>query len=270
MFGKKSKKNYSWNAQEYAKHSSSQQKWAQELIAKLHLNGTETILDIGCGEGKVTAEIALNVPDGKVIGIDSSLNMITNAKSNYLPSKYSNLSFFLMDALDISFKDQFDIIFSNAALHWIKDHQRVLKNVKKALKKSGRILFQMGGMGNADEMISALNQTVKKVKWEKYFLNLTFPYSFYGPEEYSMWLKEVNLEIVRLKLIPKMMEHPGKESLKGWIRTTWLPYTERVPETLREKLIEEISECYLLEHPQTGSDKISVKMMRLEVEALNR
>ena len=85
-------KKYSWNAEDYKQHSKNQQKWARELIARLKLKGTEDILDIGCGDGKVTAEIASDVPNGSIVGIDNSIPMIELAKKNYPTSKHPNLS----------------------------------------------------------------------------------------------------------------------------------------------------------------------------------
>lgn len=94
---------YSWNAKDYEKNSLAQQKWARELIANLNLTGVEDILDLGCGDGKVTVEIAQLVGDGSVVGIDNSRQMIDLAKENYPQNKHPNLSFQIMDASDLSF-----------------------------------------------------------------------------------------------------------------------------------------------------------------------
>ncbi|MFQ5544179.1 MAG: class I SAM-dependent methyltransferase, partial [Nitrospiria bacterium] len=83
--------NYHWNAEDYAKHASAQQSWARELIAKLKLHGHENVLDIGCGDGKITAEIAAALPNGSVVGIDSADSMIKLARKAYARNKYPNL-----------------------------------------------------------------------------------------------------------------------------------------------------------------------------------
>ena len=89
---------YKWDATDYQKNSAVQLTWGKELIAKLDLHGNEHILDIGCGDGKVTAEIAAHVPDGKVVGIDSSSGMIDLARATFPANNSPNLSFFQMDA----------------------------------------------------------------------------------------------------------------------------------------------------------------------------
>ena len=100
---------YDWNARDYAEHSTAQQEWALELIAKLHLQGSESILDIGCGDGKVTAEIATAVPNGSVLGVDNSRSMVELAQKKYPADKFPNLNFQLADARNLPFKQQFEI-----------------------------------------------------------------------------------------------------------------------------------------------------------------
>lgn len=100
-----------WNADDYARHSSAQLKWARELISKLGLKGNESVLDIGCGNGRVTAELASLLPSGSVTGIDSSPDMVQLANNAFPPHIFPHLVFELMDACEINFTDKFDIIF---------------------------------------------------------------------------------------------------------------------------------------------------------------
>jgi trans-aconitate 2-methyltransferase len=262
------KENYTWNSDDYAKHSSVQYKWAQELIGKLHLNGEESVIDIGCGDGKVTALIASYLKNGNVIGIDSSPDMIALAQMNFPPLKYPNLSFVLLDATKLNFDNQFDVAFSNAALHWVKDQISVLKGVEKGLKKSGRILFQMGGKGNAHDIIAAVTELIKTEKWRQYFNEFSFFFVFCSPDEYKKWLNDAGLSPNRIELIPKDMTQEGKEGLAGWVRTTWLPYTERIPENKRDDFIDDIVNLYCEKFPFDKDGLFHVKMVRLEVEAV--
>src|SRR5580693_224613 len=108
-----------WNAADYAANSVVQQSWAREIIARLKLRGDEHVLDVGCGDGKVTAEIARAVPRGSVTGMDASPQMIEFAKKNFPTTEFPNLRFRVMDARKIKFDRQFDVAFSNAALHWV-------------------------------------------------------------------------------------------------------------------------------------------------------
>src|SRR5512145_1019858 len=145
-----------WNAEDYAGNSSVQMQWALELIASLSLKGNERLLDIGCGDGKVTARLAELLPHGRVCGIDLSPNMIRLAHGQYPPGSHPNLSFLQMDATDIRLPDLFDVAFSNATLHWVCDHLAVLRGIHACLLPGGKILFQMGGRGNAAEILDAV------------------------------------------------------------------------------------------------------------------
>ncbi len=125
----------------------------------------------------------------------------------------------------------------------------------------------MGGKGNAREIISVLNEILSLQRWKPYFKGFEFPYGFLGIDEYEVLLKDAGFTINRVELVPKDMEHDGKPGLKGWIRTTWLPYTERVPNELREEFIEEIATKYLEEVSITSDGKVHVAMVRIEIEA---
>jgi trans-aconitate 2-methyltransferase len=259
---------YQWNAIDYAKSSGIQQEWARELISKLSLKGNETLLDIGSGDGKVTAEIAMHLPKGSVIGIDSSQEMIKLAQNMYPADAFVNLRFQLMDANNLKFENKFDIVFSNATLHWIFDHRPVLNGINKCLKPGGKMLLQMGGRGNADEVMKVLKKLISKDEWNKYFCEFNFSYGFHDPDNYSKWLRGAGLNAKRVELIPKDAEHQGRSGLEAWIRTTWLPYTHQVPEEEREIFIKQLADGYLKDYPVDENGVVHVKMVRLEVEAI--
>ena len=253
-----------WNAEDYAKNSSAQAIWANELITKLALQGNESLLDIGCGDGRITAEIARRLPSGFVVGIDSSENMIALASKSFA---CDNLTFYMMNATDIHFNKMFDVAFSNATLHWVKDHQAVLSNLRKHLNPQARILFQMGGRGNAQEMAEIADQVIVSSEWAAYFQGFAFPYSFYDAEDYERWLPKTGFEAIRIELIPKDMVHKNSDELKGWLRTTWFPYTDRLPQDKRETFLDELVKQYLEKNPIDSQGQTHVKMVRLEVEA---
>ena len=258
---------YHWNAQDYAKNSTNQFQWARELIPKLKLEGKETILDLGCGDGKVTAELANLLPNGKIIGVDNSEKMISLAKNTFRQESFPNLIFQVMDARKLTFQSEFDLAFSNAALHWIVDQEAVLAGVYRSLKRLGRLLFQMAGKGNAKDILSIINELSGIEPWKTFFSNMIFPYGFYNIEEYKTFLYKAGLVPERVELFPKDMKFINIEGLAGWIRTTWLPFTERLPVDLRSKFVETIVDCYLSEHPADDDGTIHVGMMRIEVEA---
>ena len=263
---------YQWDSEDYARHSGEQQKWARELIAKLSLDGSETILDIGCGDGKVSAEIARQLERGSVTGIDSSPAMVELARRRFPADVHRNLSFGLLDAghlLDADhFSSRFDIIFSNAALHWVKDHRPVVAGIAASLAPGGRMLLQMGGRGNARDVVDVIGELLLLPRFAPYFDGFGFPYGFLGIEEYRELLADAGLVEQRVELIEKDMIHVGRAGFGGWIRTTWLPYTERVPEGLRDEFIDLIVSRYLQQNPIDGDGMVHVDMVRLEVDAI--
>jgi trans-aconitate methyltransferase len=253
-----------WNAEDYVKNSSAQEVWANELISKLTLNGHESLLDIGCGDGRITDKIAQRLPCGTVVGIDSSESMIALASKSFTRE---NLSFYTMDATDIHLDNTFDIAFSNATLHWVKDHQAVLSGLKNHLNPKAKILFQMGGYGNAAEIMNVVEQVTASSQWGAYFEGFDFPYHFYGIADYEQWLRTAGYEVIRIALIPKDMVHKSRDELMGWLRTTWFPYTDRLPEDRRELFLTILVREYIGKNPVDSKGQTHVKMVRLEVEA---
>ena len=255
-----------WDAEDYSRSSRAQQGWARELIAKLRLDRDESVLDIGCGDGKVTAEIASLVRDGRVVGIDSSPEMVEFATRSVAGS-LANVVFNVCDARELPFDREFDVVFSNATLHWVIDHRPVLGGISRALKPGGRLLLQMGGRGNAADILSLMDALPADPRWGRFFPKRVTAYGFYGPEDYVPWLREAGLTPIRVELLERDMAQPGKEGLASWVRTTWLPYTHRVPEESRDDFVSDIVDRYVRSHPPDGDGTVHVQMTRLEVEA---
>jgi trans-aconitate methyltransferase len=285
-----------WNAADYAANSAVQQAWARELIAKLKLRGDEHILDVGCGDGKVTAEIARAVPRGSVTGGDASRQMISFARKTFHAKKHPNLTFRVMDARQLqsvvgratpcapyhgrtvngahgvtrptSLAGRFDVVFSNAALHWVDDHQAILRGAAAVLKPGGRLIVSCGGNGNAQNVFVALRPVMRLAPWWRFFRKMPKPYFFYAPEDYEKWLPRFGFKSCRIELAPKTVTYNGTKGFAAWLRTTWLPYTQRVPEALREGFIAAVVERYVAKHPADESGKIHVRMVRLEIDAV--
>lgn len=258
-----------WDAADYARHSQAQQQWARELLGKLALTGNERVLDIGCGDGKVTAEIARLVPSGSVLGVDASPEMISFAIAAHATvGGASNLSFAQADARSLPFIDEFDVIFSNATLHWVIDHRPVLAGIARSLRPGGRILLQMGGKGNAASVAKVVSRVCAQPEWAGFFRSFSSAWGFYGPDEYRVWLAVAGLSARRVELIPRTMRQPGRDGLLSWLRTTWLPFTQRVPDELHEKFLSQCADAYLQDHPLATDGTVCVEMARLEVEAV--
>lgn len=260
--------NAKWNAADYAANSAVQHAWARELIAQLKLRGDEHILDVGCGDGKVTAEIAQAVPCGSATGVDASPQMIEFAQKTFPAKKFPNLEFHVMDARKIKFARQFDLLFSNAALHWVDDHQAFLRGAASALKPGGRLVVSCGGKGNAQDVFLALRPEMRLKRWRAFFRRIPKPYFFYAPGDYEKWLRKFGFKVSALKLAPKDATYPGADGFATWLRTTWLPYAQRVPENLREEFIAAVTARYVAKHPPDAEDRVHVRMVRLEIDAI--
>jgi trans-aconitate methyltransferase len=261
-------KKLQWNAAAYAANSVVQQTWARELIARLKLRGDEHILDVGCGDGKVTAEIARAVPRGLAVGTDASPQMIEFAQKTFPPKKFPSLEFHVMDARRIKFERQFDFIFSNAALHWVDDHQAILRGAASVLKSGGRLVVSCGGKGNAHDVFLALRPEMRLKRWRQFFRRMPMPYFFYSPADYEKWLPEAGFKIQNVHLAPKDATYDGAEGFTTWLRTTWIPYVQRVPENGREEFITAVTRRYVAQHPPDAAGQVHVRMVRLEIEAV--
>lgn len=258
---------YSWDPKLYSSNSSAQKNWGFELLAKLNLKGNERFLDVGCGDGKLSADVAKSLPEGSVLGIDLSEEMITFARNHYPQEKFPNFAFMQANASELTFDSEFDIVFSNAVLHWIKAPEAALKGFWKSLKPGGVFLAQLGGRGNAAEILKILDYMLENEKWSSYFRDFVFPYGFYGPEEYGKWLKEAGFSIKRLELISKDMALQGDSALFAWIASTWHPYIQQVPQELKEDFINELVTLFVKSYPPDGKGYVHVQMKRLEIEA---
>ena len=256
-----------WNAADYAANSAVQPTWARELIARLKLRGDEQVLDVGCGDGKVTAEIAQAVPLGTGKGVDASMEMIAFAQKTFPPRKHPNLEFQVMDARKIKATRQFDFVFSNAALHWVDNHEAILRGAASALKPGGRLVISCGGKGNAQDVFVALRPEMRLKRWRQFFRRMPKPYFFYSPTDYEKWLPRSGFKPLVIRLVPKDATYPGCDGLAAWLRTTWLPYVQCVPAGLREEFIAGVTNRYAAKHPPDANGNLHVRMVRLEIEA---
>lgn len=248
-----------WDAKAYSKYSKSQELWAKELLKKIVINKDDSILDIGCGDGKIT-NLLSNLTSSTVTGIDFSEDMIRLAKVSYEKPIFTK-----MDAQKMNFIDEFDIVFSNAALHWIEKHETVLYGIYSGLKSQGKILLQMGGEGNASMIFKALENL--KIEYGEYFKDFVFPYSFHSDSYYLKLLKKVGFVECDVKLIPKDMIHDNMDAFKGWLETTWFPYLQCIPEDIRGIFLQKWVELYLDLVPLDNNSQVHVSMIRLEVKA---
>jgi len=124
---------YTWNPQDYAKHSSTQEAWARELLTQIDLHPDDVVLDVGCGDGRTTAAIAKSVPNGRVVGVDLSADMVAHATNQHCRPPIDNLRFARADAATLPFTAEFSVVFSNATLHWVPDQRAAVHGIARAL-----------------------------------------------------------------------------------------------------------------------------------------
>jgi trans-aconitate 2-methyltransferase len=256
------------NSVKYAQNSNTQQSWARDLLQEIQLRGNEAILDVACGNGKITADFAKTLPNSRVVGIDSSAEMVAYASRTYPSTLYPNLSFDRTDAQSLHFQQEFDLCFSNATLHWVDDHQAFLRRASQVLKSGGRLMISCAGEGNAAGVLQVFAELMQSKTWEEYFYTFHNTYSFYSDQHYMTWLEETCFKIEQLKLTPKDMTHRGRAGLKEWVSTSWTPFTHCVPIEYRADFIDHFVDKYLEAHPLDQWGYAHVGVVRLEANLL--
>src|SRR5262249_52243475 len=136
-----------WLASEYNRESSLQQAMGEGQLRLLELAGTERILDVGCGDGKITAAIAPRGATGSGLGGDPSRDMIAFATAHFGPAEHPNLRFEVADARQLPYRNEFDLAVSFNALHWVPEQDRTLASIRAALKPGGRALIRLVPQG---------------------------------------------------------------------------------------------------------------------------
>lgn len=259
---------YRWDADDYARNAANQRQWGLATLDRLALRGSERVLDVGCGEGSLTAEIAARVPRGHVLGLDSSADMIRRAAESHPPERHPNLAFALGDAAALEVPAPVDAVFSNAVLHWVMDHGPVLAGVFRCLRPGGRVALSFAGRGTAAQALEVMDGVVRGSRWEGAFAGRPFPYHFPEPDGYRRLLTAAGLAPGRVALVPKEMALSGVAGMAGWIRTTWLPFTTRLPEGERDAFVARVAEAYVRAYPADADGTVWVRTARLEADAV--
>jgi len=254
-----------WDAADYRANSSAQTAWGREVHERLELHGDEAVLDLGCGDGHLTAELAGRLPAGRAVGLDADPDMISFARRTFARS---NLSFVQGDVRTFALPEGVDRIVSTACLHWVAEHAAVLRRCRAHLATGGGILLQMGGRGNCAGILETCTSVAAGARWSRHLRGFASPWHFHGPEEYRRWLPPAGFRLIRAELLDRSMVHEGREAFQGWMRTTWMPVLARLPEEGRADFLDEVTDRYLEAHPPDAAGCSRVAMVRLEVEAV--
>lgn len=230
---------FEFDADKYAEASQPQREWGDKLIAELGLKGDEHVLDLGCGDGAVTCRLAECVPRGVVVGIDASQGMISAAQRRRGP----NLRFLRMDINALSLDDRFDVIFSNATLHWVLDHAPVLASVYAHLNDGGVARFNFAGDGNCRHYFPAVREAMGLPEFREHFKGFTWPYYMPTVEQYRALVAQSPFREYEVWGENADRYFPDAEAMTGWIdQPSIVPFLARVPEAdkaaFRETVVE--------------------------------
>jgi trans-aconitate 2-methyltransferase len=181
-----------WDAVSYDELSDLQLEWGREVLGRLDLDGDETVLDAGCGTGRVTALIAARVARGRVIGVDGSPAMVRKARANL----GDDVELIVSDLLELDLADPVDVVFSNAVFHWIGDHDALFERLFAALEPGGRLEAQCGGEGNVAELVEALVEVSDESPYSAYLAD-RHPWLFPNPQQTRERLQAAGFDSIR-------------------------------------------------------------------------
>lgn len=238
---------FEFDGEKYKIASTHQKEWGKSLISQLFLQGNEVILDLGCGDGILTEQLSSIVPNGKVKGIDASIGMIKTAQK----IKKDNLEFIQMDINTMSFKNEFDVIFSNAALHWIKNHQQLLYNSYKALKTGGVILWDFGGAGNCTNFSAVIRRKISEDKYAEFFKDFEWPWFMPSKFQYEELISQIGFSDYVITETNRDRFFSNADEMIKWIeQPSIVPFIKCVPDRLKNTFRKEVIEEMLIKTQQ--------------------
>jgi trans-aconitate 2-methyltransferase len=223
---------FEFDGDKYKKASAHQKEWANKILGELQFTGNETILDLGCGDGVITDQLAGMVPDGEVLGIDASEGMIKTALQG---KKHENVAFELKDINEFDYSNTFDFIFSNATLHWILDHRKLLKNTFRALKSGGTIRFSFAGDGNCSYFFTVIRRAMDKPGFAQYFQSSSWPWYMPGIDRYRELAAQAEFSEIEIWDENADRYFEDSEEMIKWIdQPSIVPFLKCIPETEKQ------------------------------------
>lgn len=220
-----------WNSKLYDEKHNYVAEYGKKLIDLVNFNKDQVILDLGCGTGVLSNELARK--GAKVLGVDLSSDMIKKAKESY-----PKISFGILNACELNFDSKFDTVFSNAVFHWIPDQRRLLKSINKALKKNGKLICEFGSEGNIKVIEDAFKHTVEKLDIE-----YKTPFFFPSKEDYTELLISEGFEveyILEYSRPTKLNEE--EKGLRNWISQFFSSYLVDMREEEKENIFVEVED----------------------------
>ena len=226
-----------WDAGTYHRVSTPQLEWAREVVERLPLRGDETVLDAGCGSGRVTQLLVDRLPDGKVIGVDASPSMVEKAREAVGP----DAEVFVCELTELEVAEPVDAVFSNAVFHWIPGHDALFGRLFAALKPDGRLIAQCGGQGNVQRFHEVLHEVSAEEPFAEHLAGWEGPWNFADPASTALRLESAGFVDVSTWLNPAPVVPDEPEA---FVATVCLGHhLERLPEELRPLLVERVIKC---------------------------
>lgn len=257
-----------WDGEHYVNNSSLQYRWATAFIQKLQLQGHEKILDIGCGDGRISAMIAQSVSNGEVVGVDSSESMLQAARKLSTQIRLGNLGFLKRDAMQLGFDKEFDFIVSFSCFHWIPDQQVALEQIQKGLKPGGKVfLYFAPDHGRERVLDHAVRKVASTKKWASYFAGFSPAFSLLKPSKLADFAEKAHLLLKRMEIVDVHEVFPTKAAFAAWL-SGWLPYLTCLPKESHQEFLSEIVEAYVKEKPLDKEGKLHFVDYSIEVELL--
>jgi trans-aconitate 2-methyltransferase len=254
-----------WNAGEYNRHSSLQATLAEEQLGRLTLEGAERVLDVGCGDGKITAEIAARVPRGSVLGVDPSQNMIAFATGHFGPATRPNLRFEVADVRRLPYRQEFDRVISFNALHWVPEQGAALRSLRAALVDSGQALLRFVPEGRRKSLEDVLEDVRHSARWAGYFTGFQKPYAHFTPEEYQDLAGRNGFRILRMGSEDRAWDFQTREAFVAFGRATFAEWTRYLPEGDWPAFISEVLDRYRTVAADGPHEANTFKFYQLEV-----
>ena len=215
-----------WNPDSYARNARFVSDLGAPVLELLAPKSGELILDLGCGDGALTEKIVAS--GSAAFGVDASVAQLQAARRR-------GLAVAAMDGHHLAVKAIFDAVFSNAALHWMKQPERVVEGIARALKPGGRFVGEFGGKGNVETIRTALHAALRKRNIDPWTVD---PWYYASPEEYAQLLEIFGFTVGFIELIPRPTKLPG--DISGWLEVFAQPFTQSVRETERKDFLEEV------------------------------
>jgi trans-aconitate 2-methyltransferase len=224
-----------WDAATYQRVSIPHQGWGAEILDRLPLQGDETVLDLGCGSGRVTEQLLERLPRGRVIGVDGSAAMVAEAQRRLGGER---TTFVQSDLLALTVAEPADAAVSSATFHWIADHDTLFARVRAALKKGAPFVAQCGGRGNIASVVAAVEAVSAREPFAPSFAGWPGPWNYAGPDETAERLERAGFAVERCWL----QESPQRPTpLRDFLKTVSLgAHLERLPPALHDAFLDAV------------------------------